>query len=88
MCSVAQLCLTLCDPMDCSPPHSSVHGVSRQEYWSGLLSFSPGDLPNPGTDPGSPRLPALQVTSLQLSHWGSPHIDVCTFINIRMYMFI
>jgi len=32
---VDQLCLTLCDPMDCSPPGSSVHGVSRQ-YWSGL----------------------------------------------------
>ena len=26
-CSVAQSCLTLCDPMDCSPPGSSVHGV-------------------------------------------------------------
>ena len=25
--SVAQLCLTLCDPMDCSPPGSSVHGI-------------------------------------------------------------
>ena len=24
---VAQLCLTFCDPMDCSPPVSSVHGV-------------------------------------------------------------
>ena len=26
MCSLAKLCLTLCDPMDCSPPGSSVHG--------------------------------------------------------------
>ena len=25
--SVTQLCLTLCDPMDCSPPSSSIHGV-------------------------------------------------------------
>ena len=25
--SIAQLCLTLCDPMDCSPPYSSVHGI-------------------------------------------------------------
>ena len=33
---VAQSCLTLCDPMDCSPPGSSVHGFSRQEYWSGV----------------------------------------------------
>ena len=29
-----QSCPTLCDPMDCSPPGSSVHGFSRQEYWS------------------------------------------------------
>ena len=26
---VAKLCLTLCDPMDCSPPSSSVHGISE-----------------------------------------------------------
>ena len=30
-----QLCPTLCDPMDCSPPASSVHGFSRPEYWNG-----------------------------------------------------
>ena len=27
VCSVAQLCLTLCDPMNCSPPGSSVHEI-------------------------------------------------------------
>ena len=31
-------------------------GFSRQEYWSGLPFPSPGDLPNPGTEPGSPAL--------------------------------
>ena len=36
-------------------------GFSRQEYWSGLSFPSPGNLPNPGTEPGSP---ALQVDSL------------------------
>ena len=30
-----------CDPMDCSLPGSSVHGFSRQEYWSGLPFPSP-----------------------------------------------
>ena len=34
---------------------------SRQEYWSGLPSPSPGDLPDPGIEPGSP---ALQADSL------------------------
>ena len=31
-----QSCPTLCDPMDCSLPVYSVHGILRQEYWSGL----------------------------------------------------
>ena len=31
-------------------------GFSRQEYWSGLPFPSPGDLPNPGLEPGSPTL--------------------------------
>ena len=34
---------------------------SRPEYWSGLPFPSPGDLPNPGIEPGSP---ALQADSL------------------------
>ena len=34
---VAQSCLTLCDPMDCSPPGSSIHGIFQaREYWSGV----------------------------------------------------
>ena len=36
-------------------------GFPRQEYWSGLPFPSPGDLPNPGIEPGSP---ALQADSL------------------------
>ena len=56
-----QLCPTLCDPMDCSLPGSSVHGLSKQEYWCGLPCPSPGDLPNPVIEPG---FPALQTDSL------------------------
>ena len=36
---------------------------SRQEYWSGLPFPSPGDLPNPGIEPGSPTLEADALTS-------------------------
>ena len=32
VCSIAQLCLILCDPMDCSPPASSVHGVLQARF--------------------------------------------------------
>ena len=51
MCLATQSCLTLCDPVDCSPLGSSVHGISRQECWSGLPFPSPGDLPHPEIKP-------------------------------------
>ena len=38
-------------------------GFFRQEYWSGLPFPSPGDLPNPGIDPGSPALQADALPS-------------------------
>ena len=43
VCSVAQSCLTLCDPVDCSPPGSSVHGIlqARTLEW-GAISSSRG----------------------------------------------
>ena len=43
-------------------------GFSRQEYWSGSPFPSPGDLPDPGIEPGSP---ALQADSLQCEPPGS-----------------
>ena len=40
---VAQLCPTLCDPMDCSPPGSSVHGILQARIWEWVaISFSRG----------------------------------------------
>ena len=41
LCLVAQSCPTLCDPSDYPPPGSSVHVISRQEYWSELPFPSP-----------------------------------------------
>ena len=55
--------------MDCSSPGSSVHGILRQEYWSGLPFHSPGDLPNPGFESGSP---VLQADSLPSEPQGKP----------------
>ena len=57
-----QLYPRLCDPMNCSLPGSSVHGI-LQEYWSGLPFPFPGDLPDLGIEPVAP---ALQVDSLPL----------------------
>ena len=54
-----QLCPALCDPMDCSPPGSCVHGVLQARYWSGLPCLPPGDLPDPGMEPVSLPTPVL-----------------------------
>ena len=57
VCVCARSVVTICDPMDCSPPGSSVLGISQarilQYSWSILeLSFpSPMDLPDPGIEP-------------------------------------
>ena len=64
---IAQSYPSLCNPMDSSPPGSSVHEFSRQENCSGLPFPSPGDFPNPGIEPGSP---ALQADSLPTKLWG------------------
>ena len=54
---VAQLCSTLCDPTDCSPPGSSVHGILQARILAWVaISFSKGILPNPGIKPRSPTL--------------------------------
>ena len=50
---------------------------SRQEYWSGLPFPSPGDLPNPGTEPG---FPALQADALPSEPPGNLKNSVL-FIN-------
>ena len=45
-----------CDPIDCSPPGSSVPEFPRQEFWKGLPFPSPGNLPNPEIKLMSPVL--------------------------------
>ena len=53
---VTQSCPTLCEPWSVAYQAPPPMGFSRQEYWSGLLFPSPGDLPYPGTEPRSPAL--------------------------------
>ena len=56
-----QSCPTLGDPMDCSPPGSSVHGILQARILDWLPFPSPGNLSNPGIES---RSPALQADSL------------------------
>ena len=69
-----QLCLTLCDLIDCSPSGSSVHRIlqARILEWVAILCHTSGDLPDPGIKPMFPVASALQPDSLPLSYRGSP----------------
>ena len=50
-CLVVQLCPILCDPLDCSLPGPSVHGISQARILEqAAMSFS-SNLPNPGVEP-------------------------------------
>ena len=55
---VAQACMTLWTPWTVAYQAPPFMVFPRQEYWSGLPFPSPGDLPIPGTEPGSPTLQA------------------------------
>ena len=72
---VTQSCPTLCNPMDCSLPGSSVHGNFLARIMEWVPFPSPGDSPNPGIEP---RFPALQADSLHSEPPGKsfPHLDL------------
>ena len=56
---VTQLCLTLCEPMDYSPPGSSVHEIFQIRILEWVSIPFSRDLPNPGIEPTSLTSPAL-----------------------------
>ena len=72
-CVCAPLCLTLCRPMGCSPPGSSVHGILQARILEWVAISSSGDLPEAGIEPVSLVSPALQVDSLPLAPPRKPH---------------
>ena len=72
VCLVAQSCPTLCDPMDCSPPGSSVHGDSPgKNTGEGCHVLLQGIFPTQGSNPG---LPHCRQILYCLSHQESPRI--------------
>ena len=69
---VAQLCLTLCDLMDCSPPGSSVYGDSTgKNTGGGCHALLWGIFPTQVSNPGLPRYIWILY---HLSHQGSPRV--------------
>ena len=94
---IALSCLTLCDPKDCIACQALLSmEFSGEEYPTGLLFGSPGDLPNPGIKPVSP---ALQADSSPSESQGKPcflyvcintciQLYTCVPINMYVYMYI
>ena len=56
--------------MDCRLPGSSIHGIFQAKVLGGFPFPSPGDLPDPGIEPGSP---ALQEDALPSEPPGKPN---------------
>ena len=72
LCLVAQSCPTLCDPMDCGPPGSPVHGdPPGKNTGVGCQALLHGIFPTQGWNPGLPN--CMQIL-YHLSHQGSPRI--------------
>ena len=72
---VTQSCLTLCDPMDCSLPGSSVHGIFQARILEWIaITFSRGHLRplNSLVAQRLKRLPARQETQVQSLGWKDP----------------
>ena len=71
----------------CQAPLST--GFPRQEYWSGLPFPSPGDLPNPRTEPASPMSPALSGLFFTISAtWKACMYKFIYNINVGTFYII
>ena len=81
---ITKSCPTFANPCSvaCQAPLSME--FSRQEYWSGLSFPSPGDLLNPGIQPGSPE---LQVGFLPTEPTGKPIINLLP-LNYKYTLFL
>ena len=71
----AQSCLTLCNPMDYSPPGSSVHGILQARILEQVAISLSGDLSNLGIKPGASAQQAHSLLSEPLACWKGP-VDV------------
>ena len=82
MCLVAQLCPTLCDPMNCSPPGLSAHGDSPGKYVGvGCHALLQGIFPTQGSHLRLLCLLRWQVGSLPLAPLGKPSPNYILFLT-------
>ena len=80
----AQSCLTLYDPVNCSPPGSSVHGIFQARTLEWVAIPTPGDLPEPGIEPTSPTLAGKFLPLRHLESQGHHHLPIISFNKIHI----
>ena len=87
VCVCAQLfsCVWLCNPMTVAHQALLSMGLPKQEYWSGLPFYPPGDLPNPGIAPSSFASAGRFFTT---EPPGSPYVCLCRYIYTHIYAYI
>ena len=77
MCAVPakslQACLTLCYPIDCSLPDSSVHGIFQARILEQVAIPPAGNLPNPGIEPASSEASVLAGRFFTIKPPRKPH---------------
>ena len=90
MCLVTQSCLTLCIPMDCSPPGSSVHRILQARILEWVARPSPRGYSQPRD-----QTPVSHITGsflffcfYQLSHQGSLHNSSGDAENVGGYAYV
>ena len=86
-CSVTKWCLSLCDPVDGSPPDSLPMGFSRHKCWSRLPCPPPWDRPNPGTETVSLMSPALASRIFTTNRLGNPVPSTDYLLSKREYYY-
>ena len=82
-----QSCPVLCNPMDCSLPGSSVHGILQQEYWSRLPCPPQGDLPDSGIKSESLKSPAMTGGFFTTNPIGKPNKGLIKSIKTLYVVF-
>ena len=87
VCSVTNSRPVLSNLMNCGPPGSSVHGISQQEFWSGLPFPSPGDLPDLGNEPTSPASPALANGFFIIEPPGKPLYHTILYYKLFLLLY-
>ena len=84
-CVRAQLHLTLCNSMDCSPSGSSVYGISQARILEWLPSPTPGDLHKAGIETASPVSPVLAGGYFTAMLPGKPISSIQLLSYVRLF---